>query len=518
MQDLAPLRALERQRAEFLGMVSHELRAPLTSIKGSTATVLGGSRVIGTAEVRQFFRIIDRQADRMDALIGDLLDAGRIEAGTLSVTPEPTEVAMLVEQARNTFITGGGRHPVLIDIAEDLPQVLADRERIVQVLNNLLTNAARAAPESSPIRIGAEAEGVYVAVWVADEGRGMEPARLARLFARRSATAADGGRAPGGGLGLSICKGLVEAHGGRIRAESDGVGSGLRVTFTVSAAGGGAVGASGASWRGAGREKHEGLPILAVDDDPETLRHVRDALAEAQFAPIVTADPGEIERIVKAERPRLVLLDLMLPDTDGIELMRTVPALAELPVIFISGYGRDETIARALEAGAGRLYRQAVLPHRTHRAGACGAAPALGAGAVRARGARHQLRAPPGERGRARRGAHRHGVRTAARAVAQRRAYFDAPMAARAGLGRTGPQRSEDRARLRQAVAPQARRRRSQTGVDLQRARRGLRHAAPGRGVVPVALHRPRAGAATAKEPGEWHGPSRPRALASRDI
>ena len=357
MQDLAPLRALERQRADFLGMVSHELRAPLTSIKGSTATVLGGSRVVGTAEVRQFFRIIDRQADRMDALIGDLLDAGRIEAGTLSVAPEPTEVAMLLDQARNTFLTGGGRHPVLIDISENLPQVLADRERIVQVLNNLLANAARAAPESSPIRIGAEAEGVYVAVWVADEGRGMEPARLARLFARRSATPEGLGRAPGGGLGLAICKGLVEAHGGRIRAESGGVGSGLRVTFTVPAAGGGAVTASGAGWRGDSRrgavhEKYAGLPILAVDDDPETLRHVRDALAQAQFAPIVTADPGEIESIVKAERPRLVLLDLMLPDTGGIELMRTVPALAELPVIFISGYGRDETIARALEAGA----------------------------------------------------------------------------------------------------------------------------------------------------------------------
>ena len=334
------------------------MRAPLTSIKGSTATVLGGSRVVGTAEIRQFFRIIDRQADRMDTLIGDLLDAGRIEAGTLSVAPEPTEVTMLVDLARNTFLTGGGRHPVLIDMAEDLPQVLADRERIVQVLNNLLANAARAAPESSPIRIGAQTEGVYVAVWVADEGRGMEPARLARLFAHRSATAKSVGRAPGGGLGLAICKGLVEAHGGRIRAESDGVGSGLRVTFTVPAAGGGAVAASNAGWRGDSRrgtvrEKYEGLPILVVDDDPETLRHVREALTEARFAPIVTADPGEIERIVKAERPRLVLLDLMLPDTDGIELMRTVPALAELPVIFISGYGRDETVARALGAGAG---------------------------------------------------------------------------------------------------------------------------------------------------------------------
>ena len=105
------------------------------------------------------------------------------------------------------------------------------------------------------------------------------------------------------------------------------------------------------------------MPILVVDDDAETLRHVRDTLADAGFAPLVTGDPHQIRRILLAEKPRLVLLDLMLPETDGIELMQTVPELADLPVIFISGsptspplifisgYGRDETIARALEAG-----------------------------------------------------------------------------------------------------------------------------------------------------------------------
>ena len=89
-----------------------------------------------------------------------------------------------------------------------------------------------------------------------------------------------------------------------------------------------------------------------VDDDPETLRHLRDTLAEAGYAPLVTGDPGEVARLIRAEKPRLVLLDLMLPGTDGIELMQSVPELSDLPVIFISGYGRDETIARALEAGA----------------------------------------------------------------------------------------------------------------------------------------------------------------------
>ena len=92
MQDLAPLQELERMRAEFLGMVSHELRMPLTSIKGSTATVLGAPRLYGAAEIRQFFRIIDEQADRMSGLIADLLDAGSIDAGTLSVAPEPSDV------------------------------------------------------------------------------------------------------------------------------------------------------------------------------------------------------------------------------------------------------------------------------------------------------------------------------------------------------------------------------------------------------------------------------------------
>ena len=150
IQDLAPLEEMERQRAEFLGLVSHELRAPLTSIKGSTTTVLAASPELDPAETREFFRIIDEQADHMRGLIGDLLDAGRIDSGTLSVAPEPSEVAALVERARNTFLSGGGRHAILIDLPSDLPLVLADRRRIVQVLNNLFANAARYSPQSLP--------------------------------------------------------------------------------------------------------------------------------------------------------------------------------------------------------------------------------------------------------------------------------------------------------------------------------------------------------------------------------
>ena len=134
-------------------------------------------------------------------------------------------------------------------------------------------------------------------------------------------------------------------------AESGGVGLGARFTFTIPVAA--ESGAGPAPDRpGAPGHAPDAVPILVVDDDPETLRHLRDTLAEAGYAPLVTGDPRELPRIIRAEKPQLVLLDLMLPGTDGVELMQTVPELADLPVIFISGYGRDETIARALEAGA----------------------------------------------------------------------------------------------------------------------------------------------------------------------
>ena len=353
LQDLADLEERERLRTEFLG---HELRAPLTSIKGSAATVLGASTALDPAEMLSFFRIIEEQADQMRGLISDLLDAGRIETGTLSVTPEPAEVAGLVDQARKTFLSGGvGRHPVRIDLPPDLPPVMADRQRIVQVLNNLFSNAARHSPEVSPIRVAAVRDGVRVAVSVADEGRGVPPDQLPHLF-RKHAGVAAGGAEPGlgrYGLGLAICKGLVEAHGGRIWAESAGIGQGTRVTFTIPAAEEVRTATGPAS--GGARPPADGRRedrVLVVDDDPQTLRYVRDALAAAGYDPLVTGDPRQIPEILRTRKPRLVLLDLMLPGVDGIELMQLVPGLTDLPVIFVSGYRRDETMARALEAGA----------------------------------------------------------------------------------------------------------------------------------------------------------------------
>ena len=355
LQDLAPLEELDRLRAQFLGMVSHELRTPLAAIKGSAASVLGAGPELDPAEMREFFRVIDEQADHMRGLVGDLLDVGRIDAGTLSVSPEASGVAALVDRARNTFLSGGARHDVAIDLPPDLPHAMADRRRIVQVLNNLLANAARHSPESTPIRIAAAREGAHVALTVSDEGRGVAPERLGQLFRKHAGLAGADDALGAAGLGLAICKGLVEAHGGRIRAASAGPGQGMQVTFTLPAAA--EPGEEDAARRRSRRpsaapDGPEPVPILVVDDDPKTLRFVRDALADTDYVPVVTGDPEALAGLIRTERPRLVLLDLMLPGTDGIELMERVPELGDLPVIFISAYGRDETVARALETGA----------------------------------------------------------------------------------------------------------------------------------------------------------------------
>ena len=354
LQDMTPLEELERLRAEFLAMVSHELRTPLTSIKGSITTLLDPPAPLNPTEMRQFHLIIDTQIGRMHVLISDLLDMARIETGTLAVSPEPTDVATLVGDARSAFRTSGGRHQVEIELPADLPWVMADRPRMTQVLGNLLSNAARNSPESSPIRMSAAKEEVHVAVSVSDYGRGIPVESLPHLFRKFSRIDAEEQKGDTG-LGLAISKGIVEAHGGRIWAESDGLGLGARFTFTIPTAEQAGyfspVTVAPRSTRSS-RRAAEQIRVLAVDDDPQALMYVQDALVKSDYAPIVTTDPDEALSLVEEERPHLVLLDLMLPGADGMELMQHIVDTAGVPVIFISAYGQDQLVARALDMGA----------------------------------------------------------------------------------------------------------------------------------------------------------------------
>ena len=355
LQDMEPLKEMERMRAEFLAMVSHELRTPLSSVKGSITTLLDPSATLNPAETLQFHQIIDAQTDRMRELISDLLDVARIESGTLSVFPKPTEVLDLMSEANNSFKSGGAKHELHIDLEPGLPWIMAGRLRMIQVLSNLLANAARHSPDTLPLRVSASREGLLVVISVSDKGRGIPAASLPGLFRKFSRIDAEdqGGDT---GLGLAICKGIVEAHGGRIWAESDGPGLGTTFSFTVpiveqpeKVSPSKPIQSSTPSSQQAMEER---VRILVVDDDLLALRYVRDALSKAGYTPIVTGDPQEALALMYEKKPQLALLDLMLAGTDGIELMKEIREISELPVIFLSAYGQDHFIARAIDMGA----------------------------------------------------------------------------------------------------------------------------------------------------------------------
>ncbi len=354
LQDMSPLEELERLRAEFLATVSHELRTPLTSVKGAVTNLLDSSASLDPAEVSQFHRIIDMQTDRMRDLIGDLLDVARIQTGSLSVYPAPAELTGLVDEAKSTYMIGDARNNIRIEIPLNLPAVMADRRRIVQVIGNLLSNATKHSPESSIIRVSAEAEGPFVRVSVIDEGRGIHADRLPHLFRKFSRLHAEEEESDTG-LGLAICKGIVEAHGGRIWGESDGPGLGARFTFTLPTSGTADIPVHRQPLTSIGRapSSETARPrILVVDDDPDTLRYVRDVLSKVGYKVTVTADPGEVSRLIENETPHLALLDMMLPGTNGIQLMDLVKDMAKVPVIFLSAYGQDQLIANAFKRGA----------------------------------------------------------------------------------------------------------------------------------------------------------------------
>ena len=354
-QDMTALEELERLRAEFLAMVSHELRTPLATVRGSVSALLDEFSGMHPAEVRQFHRIIFEQTDRMRALIADLLDVARIATGTLSVSPGPTDVAVLTAEAGNAFRIGEHGHNLRIDVPPDLSWVMADRSRIVQVLSNLLANAARHSPESSAIRVSAAPGDLKVSVSVSDDGRGIAAESMPYLFRKFSRLESEeqGGDT---GLGLAICKGIVEAHGGRIWAESDGPGLGATFIFplpTVEETGFVSPAAPPQlSTRPSRRSVREQVRILAVDDDLQALRYIRDALIKSGYAVIATSDLEDVLRLVEEDKPHLVILDLMLPGVDGIDLMKDIVAARDVPVIFVSAYGQDRLVARAFEMGA----------------------------------------------------------------------------------------------------------------------------------------------------------------------
>ena len=354
-QDITSLQESKLLREELLGMVNSELRTPLTTIKGSTESVLGSLSPLDPAETRQFFRIIDEQTNYMRDLIRNLLDATRIEAGTFSINREPTDVSSMVFEARGTFQGSGVENRVTIDLQPNLPPVLADRHRILQVMSNLLSNASKNSPEATTIGVTASHVDGHVEVTVAHEA--VSAVHLPASFdavpwINREESECE---REGSGLALRICKWIVEAHGGHITALKEAPESGVRVTFTIPVAGEDAGAAAAASLQVPERSEQVSVEkerILVIDDDSQTVHYLQSALSRGGYAPIATSNLEEVSSLLYEVKPSLVLLDLVLAGSNRFEIVKSISQYTDAPIIFLSGYGRERTIVEAFELGA----------------------------------------------------------------------------------------------------------------------------------------------------------------------
>ena len=329
-------------KTEFVSTVSHELRTPLTSIKGYTDLLLAGAIDPLTERQAQFMSIIRNNADRLTALINDLLDISRIESGRIKLEIQPLQIQDVVQEVVESLraqIEAKGL-ALRVKVPENLPYVQGDRDRLTQVLNNLVSNAYRYTLKGEVAITLSQMPGA-LRVDVSDTGIGIAPQDQSkiwdRFFRADHPVVEDTG---GTGLGLSIVRMFVEMHGGRIWVDSE-PGKGSAFTFILPIIGAVDPGDAepGPDIKTTPLLNIGQKTVLVVDDEPDIARLIRHQL-EAQGYRVITATLGD-EALAKAnaEHPDLITLDILLPDRDGFDVLRELkanPHTTDIPVLILS--------------------------------------------------------------------------------------------------------------------------------------------------------------------------------------
>jgi signal transduction histidine kinase/DNA-binding response OmpR family regulator len=346
----------DRRKNEFLAMLAHELRNPLAPIRNAVHIMQSTTEL--PPKLNWARDVIGRQADHMARLIDDLLDVSRIVQGKVVVKPERLTLASLVERAvEASGPKVGARDQALeVDLPEENIVIEGDAVRLSQVLSNLINNAAKFSPAGTPIGLGARFEEGEVRISVRDQGVGIAPEFLPHIFELFAQADQSLDRSQGGlGIGLTLVKHLVELHGGRVWASSEGLGKGCEVTVALPARieaaepapAQPATPARSAPASGSGR-------ILVVDDlaaSAETLM----ALLEMEGFEVKIAHDGHAAlKIAQEFRPEVVLLDIGLPGMNGFEVanrLRSLPECRDALLIALTGYGEAESRTRSAAAG-----------------------------------------------------------------------------------------------------------------------------------------------------------------------
>jgi signal transduction histidine kinase/ActR/RegA family two-component response regulator len=350
--------AAARAKDEFLATLSHELRTPLNSVLGWARLLSSGK--LDAAQSQRAVSSIERAGWAQARVIEDLLDMSRLVNGTLRLSMRPTFFQPIIQSALHALGPPAAAKQIAISTFIDptLGPVMADPARLQQIVRNLVSNAIKFTPSGGLVSVRVHAESGDACFSVADTGIGFTPATAAQLFGRFQQADSSSTRKYGGlGTGLDIVRHLVELHGGSVSAQSDGPGKGsafvVRLPIEAGLAAAAAGGGTGAALS---QLRLDGVSVLLVDDDPMSLELARSSL-EYYGASVNTATSvSEARGYLSKDPPDVLVSDLRMPQTDGLQLIHEVRELdaasgRHTPAAALTGLVRNEDRQRALTAG-----------------------------------------------------------------------------------------------------------------------------------------------------------------------
>ncbi len=357
VQDMTPLEDAGRMRAEYLGLVSHELRMPLTTIKGSILGLKGIIESSESSEPLQLLQIADHQLEVMRNRINSLIELSHIEAGTLSLSLESADIPSLLSDAILEFRRN---HPGFVVRQGDftgLQPVMVDRDRISQSLRDMFSYVFKHASAASTVSVNAAQQDSHVEVSISINSDRAHSAEIPELVHRfRSTYGEDINQGmDGDGLALAICQGIITAHGGHLRAEKGECGHGMFFNFTMPMAVEPSIDkltSVARTYPTADGTGDAATEILVCTDDPETRLTIFRTLFNEGYAPREAVDIAQVERLTSEIQPQLVLLDLTSRETSWFETINKLTTRHQVRVIAVVEEGDGERSSQATAKGA----------------------------------------------------------------------------------------------------------------------------------------------------------------------
>jgi len=371
LDDITLERSPAQTRSETLALAAHELKTPLAIIKGCATTLLGNSMRWDPATLREMLQMIDTQTDRLHDILNTLLDVWRMDAGVQNLHLSEVRISKLLELLLERWRKNAPRHQFIFSAPIEDIVVQCDALRIEQALNHLLNNAVAYSSMGSNIKIQLETNEVEVCLSLSDQGIGIAPEHLDRIFDRFYRISRGEERATGSGLGLSIVRATIEAHGGKIWADSPGIGLGTtfyctlpftptveteplhhipsETTVASSASGPLALPRTG-PLRQSQRSK-----IFVVENDPRIVRYLRAHLEGQQYHVHTLSHGIQFLRQLDLEEPDIILLATRLSDISGAEVLQRLREFSAIPVMILCDERDEDEHVRLLDLGADDL-------------------------------------------------------------------------------------------------------------------------------------------------------------------